>query len=115
MKDLICIVCPNGCHLKVDPENGYNVEGNRCPRGAEYGRSELLHPVRVVTSTVRLTGAQTCRLPVRTSTAVDKARMFDVMALLDSVSVHAPVQTGDVIVPHIFGSDVNIIACKTIR
>ncbi len=27
MKELICIVCPNGCHLKVDEENGYNVTG----------------------------------------------------------------------------------------
>ena len=23
MTDLICIVCPKGCHLKVDEENGY--------------------------------------------------------------------------------------------
>ena len=43
MKELICIVCPNGCHLKVDEENGYNVTGNKCERGAEYGKAELLH------------------------------------------------------------------------
>ena len=23
MKDLICIMCPKGCHLKVDEEHGY--------------------------------------------------------------------------------------------
>ena len=34
MTDLICIVCPKGCHLKVDEENGYKVTGNGCPRGA---------------------------------------------------------------------------------
>ena len=28
MTDLICIVCPKGCHLKVDEENGYKVTGN---------------------------------------------------------------------------------------
>ena len=60
MKELICIVCPNGCHLKVDEENGYNVTGNKCERGAEYGKAELLHPVRVVTSTVRIEGAAAC-------------------------------------------------------
>ena len=37
MTDLICIVCPKGCHLKVDEENGYKVTGNGCPRGAAYG------------------------------------------------------------------------------
>ena len=62
MKELICIVCPNGCHLKVDEENGYNVTGNKCERGAEYGKAELLHPVRVVTSTVRIEGAACRRL-----------------------------------------------------
>ena len=47
MKELICIVCPKGCHLKVDEENGCAVTGNGCPRGAEYGKSELLHPTRL--------------------------------------------------------------------
>ena len=113
MKELICIVCPNGCHLKVDEENGYNVTGNKCERGAEYGKAELLHPVRMVTSTVRIEGASGCRLPVKTSAAIDKSRVFDVMALLDDVCVHAPVKVGDVIVPHIFGTDVSIVACKS--
>ena len=63
MKELICIVCPNGCHLKVDEENGYNVTGNKCERGAEYGKAELLHPMRMVTSTVRIEGAPCRRLP----------------------------------------------------
>ena len=43
MKDLICIMCPKGCHLKVDEEHGYTVTGNRCPRGAEYGHLSLIH------------------------------------------------------------------------
>ena len=40
MTDLICIVCPKGCHLKVDEENGYKVTGNGCPRGAAYGEKD---------------------------------------------------------------------------
>ena len=51
MKELICITCPKGCHLKVD-EQTYAVTGNSCPRGAVYGANELRNPVRVVTSTV---------------------------------------------------------------
>ena len=51
MTDLICIVCPKGCHLKVDEENGYKVTGNGCPRGAVYGEKELVNPTRVITST----------------------------------------------------------------
>ena len=48
MTDLICIVCPKGCHLKVDEENGYKVTGNGCPRGAAYGEKELVNPTRVI-------------------------------------------------------------------
>ena len=113
MKELICIVCPNGCHLKVDEENGYNVTGNKCERGAEYGKAEILHPLRLVTSSVRFEGASCRRLPVKTCSAVEKSRFFDVMALLDGVCVHAPVHAGDVIVPNLFGTGVSIIACKS--
>lgn len=56
MKELICIVCPKGCHLKVDEENGYAVTGNTCLKGEEYGKNELLNPMRVVTSTVKAEG-----------------------------------------------------------
>ena len=56
MKELICIVCPKGCHLQVDEQNDYQVFGNSCPRGAEYGKNELLHPTRVLTSIVKVTG-----------------------------------------------------------
>ena len=61
--------------MKVDEENGYNVTGNKCERGAEYGKAELLHPVRVVTSTVRIEGASCRRLPVKTSAAVDSGTL----------------------------------------
>ena len=79
MKELICIVCPKGCHLKVDEENGCSVTGNSCPRGAEYGKMELTHPTRVVTSTVRCQGGLYPRCPVKTDRAVPKELVFDVM------------------------------------
>lgn len=113
MKELICIVCPNGCHLKVDEENGYNVSGNQCEKGAQYAKQELLHPVRVVTTTVRIENAAHPRLPVKTDAPIAKERMMDVMALLENVIVHAPVHAGDVILPHILGTDISVIACKT--
>ena len=75
MKDLICIMCPKGCHLKVDEEHGYTVTGNRCPRGAEYGHNELKNPTRVITSTVRLplTGASGPREYAYSSTVLPPA------------------------------------------
>ena len=51
MKELICIVCPKGCHLYVDEENNDFVTGNSCPRGAAYGQNEIRNPQRTLTST----------------------------------------------------------------
>ena len=67
MTELICIVCPKGCHLKVDEENGFAVTGNGCPRGEAYGYKELTNPTRVITSTVRVEGGALRRASVKTS------------------------------------------------
>ena len=113
MTNLICITCPKGCHLTVDEEHGYQVTGNSCPRGAEYGKNELLHPVRVVTSTVRITGAALPRLPVKTDRPLPKEKIFDCMNLLNTITVQAPVAVGTVLAAHILDTDVNIVATKT--
>lgn len=112
MKELICIVCPKGCHLKVDEEMGYAVAGNGCPRGAEYGRNELTNPTRTVTSTVRCEGGVYPRCPVKTSAAVPRERVFDVMAALAEVTLKAPVQMGQVVLSNVCGTGVDVVATR---
>lgn len=56
MKEVICTCCPQGCHLQVDEANDYKVTGNGCPNGIAYGKEELTHPTRIITSTVRAEG-----------------------------------------------------------
>ena len=114
MKELICIVCPQGCHLKVDEENGLTVTGNSCPRGAEYGKMELTHPTRVVTSTVRCEGGLYPRCPVKTDRAVPKERMLDVMAALEGAALTAPVRVGDVVIEDVCGTGANVVATRNL-
>ncbi len=113
MTQIICITCPKGCHLQVDEENDFRVTGNNCPRGETYGKNELQNPVRTLTSTVRLTGARTPRLPVKSSAPLPKGRIFDAMRLLDEVSVAAPVRCGQILLPDVFGTGVDIVATKS--
>ncbi|WP_455582813.1 DUF1667 domain-containing protein [Dysosmobacter sp.] len=115
MTDLICITCPKGCHLTVDEAGGYAVTGNGCPRGVEYGKNELLHPVRTVTSTVRVEGAAIARLPVKTDRPLPKEKMFDCMALLNTITVHAPVHTGDILAARILGTEANLVSTKSLE
>ena len=112
MKELICITCPKGCHLKVDEET-FAVTGNSCPRGAVYGENELRNPLRVVTSTVVLEGAKARRLPVKTDRPIPKGRMFDLMKALDAVRAKAPVRVGDILLANVVGTDANVVATKS--
>ena len=111
MKELICIVCPQGCHLKVE-ENSLTVTGNSCPRGAEYGKMELTHPTRVVTSTVRCEGGLYPRCPVKTDRAVPKELIFRVMEALDGVTLAAPVEVGQIVAENICGTGANAVATR---
>ena len=73
---MICINCPRGCELDVEKtaDGTVAVAGNACPRGEEYGRSELVNPTRMVTGLVRVAGMRK-PLPVKTKTAIPKGRI----------------------------------------
>lgn len=113
MKELICIVCPRGCHLLVDETNGFAVTGNSCPRGEAYGKAELTHPTRTITSTVRCAGGRLPRCPVKTAAPVPKESIPAVMAALDSVLVTAPVRLGQVVLPNVCGTGVDVVATRS--
>jgi len=113
MVQLICIGCPRGCHLTVDPDNGYSVTGNHCDVGANYGKNELLNPTRVLTTTVQITGAIHNSLPVKSDGAIPKNLLIDAARSLKDVKVQSPVKTGDVIVKNILNTGIDIVAAKT--
>ena len=111
MKQLVCIVCPKGCHLSID-ENSFAVSGNACPRGAEYAKKELTNPTRVVTSTVKIKGALYRRCPVKTDSDIPKGKIFEAMALLDGIELQAPVRSGDIVIANLLDLGVSFVATK---
>ncbi|MDD6347544.1 MAG: DUF1667 domain-containing protein [Lachnospiraceae bacterium] len=113
-RTLTCIGCPMGCTLTVETEEGriLTVSGNTCPKGDAYARRELTAPMRMVTSTVRLTGSDLAMLPVRTAREVPKEAIFACMASLNGVVVEAPVRTGDIVVPDAGGTGVPFVAAR---
>ena len=113
MKELICIVCPKGCRLKVDDE--MNVTGNTCIRGKTYAINELTCPKRVITSTVVIASKLVSRMPVMTENEVPKEKMFEIVKALDEVRLVAPVKCRDVVIENVCGTGVNIIATRTIE
>lgn len=114
MTELICIVCPKGCRLHIDEENGYKITGNGCEKGITYGMKELTDPTRVVTSTVRIEGAEIPRMPVKTNGDIPKGMIAEAMNLLDGITLQAPVAVGTVVVNNILGTGVDFVATRTL-
>lgn len=112
MKNMICIICPRGCHLCVDEENGYTVTGFGCERGEKYGRKELINPTRMVTSTVRLKGGAHPRCPVKTSRDIPRGLIKEAMKLLDDVELQSPVRVGDVVLANILGIGADFVVTR---
>ncbi|KHS57592.1 MULTISPECIES: DUF1667 domain-containing protein [Terrisporobacter] len=114
-REITCIVCPKGCQMIVSNIDGqYIVEGNSCIRGAKYGVDEVTSPKRMITSTVRLEGAYLNMLPVKTSVSVPKDLVFEIMNILSTIKITAPVKVGDIIVKNILDTGVDIVSTKTI-
>lgn len=109
MRELTCIVCPRGCTLHVD-EMTFQVTGNACSRGAEYGAQEVRDPQRTLTTTVILEGAARKRLPVKTDRTIPKSMMAACAAATNGIIVQAPVKVGDIIVQNLLGTGANLIA-----
>ena len=116
-RHLTCINCPLGCQLTVSLEDGRvtSVSGNTCPRGDDYGRKEVTHPTRIVCSSVRVTGGDMDMVSVKTANDIPKEKIFDICQAMRDVQVTAPVHIGDVILPDVCGTGVNLVATREIN
>ena len=107
---MICINCPKGCELDVEKKGDeVVVTGHACPRGEAYGKAELVNPTRMVTGLVRVAGMRK-PLPVKTRTAIPKAKINDVLFALAQTTVQLPVKIGDVIIPNAAETGVDVVA-----
>lgn len=115
-RELTCIRCPMGCQLTVtiDGEN-VSVTGNTCPRGEEYGRNEVVNPVRTVTSSIRVDGGNLRLVSVKTKGDIPKGKIFDVMEEIRSIRAQAPVRTGEVLISDVAGTGIDVVATKTVE
>ncbi len=117
-KELTCVVFPVGCRITSEIDGSgtiSSVSGNTCPRGMAYAESELKHPVRTLTTSVRISGAaHAVMLPVKTSRPIPKELLLPAMDVIHTVSVASPIHLGDVLIENFMEEGTNLVACKTI-
>ena len=116
-RELICIGCPLGCILTVNMEENkiIKITGNTCPRGKAYAEKEVTNPMRIVTSTVRVSGGERETVSCKTKTEIPKGKIFDVIKELKNVVIKAPVETGDILVHNVAGTKVEIVATASVK
>lgn len=116
-KQITCIGCPLGCAITVTMEQDkvLEVTGHSCNRGEKYARKEVTHPTRIVTSIVKVNDGDIQMVSVKTEADIPKDKIFDCMEAIREIVVTAPVKIGDIIVPNVCGTGVNVIATKNIN
>lgn len=111
-KVITCVTCPLGCAITVRGEGGAieSLAGENCKRGIEYARNEFLHPQRILTSLVRVTGSEAPLVSVRSDRPIPKDRMFDIMDEVRGAVAAAPVHIGQILLADVCGTGANIVA-----
>ncbi|MBA4699799.1 MAG: DUF1667 domain-containing protein [Ruminococcus sp.] len=116
-KEIICTVCPIGCHIAVEGEgdNIISMEGYGCKRGEQYAHAEFAHPVRILTTTVKTDSEKTPLIPVRSDKPVPKEKIMDCMAEIRKCLAKAPVGVYDILIEDVCDTGVNIVATGAVK
>ena len=117
-----CTTCPSECLLTVEVErdaDGHvaevrSVTGNSCPRGDKFAHQELTCPMRVLTTTVAVSGGDEALLPVRTAEAISLELHAQAMNLIRSLIVNAPIHMGNVVLANLLSTNIDLIASMDI-
>ena len=114
-RELTCIICPKGCNIKVEIEEGKvkSIEGNTCKRGYDYALSEVTNPVRTITSTMKLENGE--MISVKTDKPIPKELIFKCMEEINKIVAKEPIKIGDVLIENILGTGSNVVATKNIE
>lgn len=117
-----CTTCPSECLLTVEVKRGADgavmevrsVTGNNCPRGDTFAHQELTCPIRVLTTTVAVSGGDEALLPVRTAEAIPLALHAQAMDLIRGLVIEAPIRMGDVVLEDPLDTGIDLIASMDI-
>lgn len=117
VKEYICIMCPKGCDIEVwcSAEGIEKIEGNECPRGKDYVRGEIEHPVRNLATSVLVEGGEEPLTSVRLSHPIPKEALFKVRDEIQKITLSAPVTVGQVVIANIQGLGSDVIVTRKIN
>jgi len=120
-KELICVVCPNGCGLEVELEESAKeltvkeITGHLCDKGPEWAEQEVINPMRTIASNVLVEEGDFPLVSVRTDAPIPLKSIMEVIRVIKATRVKAPIHIGDLLIEKPAGTDSNIIATRHVR
>ena len=115
MRELICISCPQGCHLKAEISgDSWQISGNRCPRGEAYAKQELTDPRRIVTAVMPCADPHHPFIAVRTTLPCPKAEIPALLNRLYRITLPAGIKNGDIVLKKIDNLEISVIVTENI-
>jgi CxxC motif-containing protein len=116
-REFVCIICPNGCRIKVDYEgtNIRNIKGDECPKGKDYVKNEITNPLRVFTGSVLVENGDFSLVSVKTSVPIPKEYLKEVGEITRRIKVEAPIEIGQAVASNLLNENIDLIATRKIK
>ena len=100
-REIMCVLCPNSCELKIEYDNETkkiaSVKGNKCKRGIKFSEQEILNPMRTLTFNVLVDGGSLPLVSTRSKQAMPFSELIKTAEQLKKIRVAAPVNCGDAV------------------
>ncbi|EPR13120.1 DUF1667 domain-containing protein [Ruminiclostridium papyrosolvens] len=116
-REIVCIVCPNGCRMNVAYEGNNKVtlvENASCKKGEEYAVNEIQFPKRSITSTVGVINGVLPLVSVRTDKPIPKEKIAAALDEIKKIRLEAPVTFHQVIINDLLGTGAKLISTKEV-
>ena len=116
-REFICIICPNGCRIKVEYEgiNIKSIKGDECPEGKDYVKNEITNPLRVFTGSVLAGNGDFSLASVKTSVPIPKKYLKKIGEITRQLKVEAPVEIDQVVASNLLNENIDLIATRKIE
>ena len=116
-REFTCIICPNGCLIKVEYEgtNIKNIKGDECPKGKDYVKNEITNPLRVFTGSVLVENGDFSLVGVKTPVPIPKKYLKKVGEITRRIKVEAPVRIGQIVAFNLFDENIDLVATRKIE
>lgn len=116
-REFICIICPNGCLIKVEYEGTdiKNIKGDECPKGKDYVKNEITNPLRVFTGSVLVESGDFSLVSVKTSVPIPKKYLKKIGEITRRIKVEPPIKIGQVVASNLLDNNIDLIATRKIK